>query len=554
MNLSRSTGYSVLCVLGLLAHCTVHAQDNNGPTLEESVGYFPTHQESGTINSADYDYPRSLGGPLSGPDLDRWGATGGIWPNESENDGYGKVQRFLRPVDYILRPVTPGETLVVQGPTAESWLQLGGAFPFLTRTYHQEKSHVADLFGEEFAENSPLFFDVMAISFTAMYVDASGAGFDFSGLEEGFLGALSVSIRAGWALTDRTSIVVAGEVYFIFGDDYDVQFYVDAGALSALASFHLQEQVGSWDIHLFDDLIPFSARQLFFQETYQGENVQSSGHHYLGIPDRLDSGNWWNSRSHYLMNSAGLTAGTFIGQNWRFLAGIGRIDTWQWNDFDQHQGDEYVNAGLFYDGYGSWIAPSLTYQMHTQDFENEQQTIMLNAVAPISSNITANAGVGYDWGHFFEGWDWNAGIQYQQTDRLRHWLSYSSGFQDSTIGQDFLGTRWEFGTNYQLGPRISLGAYAGWFDSSEVGPNALHVGGSANFALGNYTSFRFLAGYLDTSNDDAIDRDGTDWLYSATLACRLAQRLNAELTYEYIDSGIGRYTEQMILLRVTRTF
>jgi len=540
----------------LVVFCEAAAISTANAQIEENVGYYPTFEESGILATGDYDYGRDPSQPLSGPDLDRWASTGGIWPYEYQTGGLSRVQRFFQPVDYILRPVTPGESLVVQGSTSESWLQLAGSFPFLTRTYHRERSTLSDLIGMERTKNIPLFFDVLSISVTAIYTDTNGPGFDESDLEDGFLGALSFSLRGGFAITDRSSIVLGGEVYFLFGNDDSIQFYADAGSLSALASFHYQKQIGSWDIHIFDDVVPFSARNLFYQESYQGSGRQVTGHYTLGIPEELDSSSWWDSRQNYLLNTAGFTTGTFIGESWRLLAGAGRMDRWLFNHWDEHAADEYLNAGIFYDGYGSWIAPSLTYQMHTQDFDDAQQSVNLNAVAPITANITARAGVGYDWGEFYSGYDWNLGFEYQQTDRLKHWVSYSSGYLDSTFGEDFTGTRFEGGTSYQLGPRVSLGAYAGWFIDDEFGSETLHIGASANFALGNYNNIRLIAAYLDNSNDlvTGDPGDATSWLYSATLSRRLATRLNAELTYEYVDSGTGRYIEQALIVRLTRTF
>ena len=138
-----------LCVLVLLSAAAsrgLNAAEAN-VVSEQTVGYYPTYQESGIISSGTYDYERSVGGPVAGPDLDRLAATGGVWPYEYSAGQLSRLQRFMQPVDYVLRPLTPGETIAFQGPTSESWFQIGGAFPFLTRTYHPEKSSFASMFG-----------------------------------------------------------------------------------------------------------------------------------------------------------------------------------------------------------------------------------------------------------------------------------------------------------------------------------------------------------------------------------------------------------------------
>ena len=115
MNLSRQKAIGVWCLISLILYCVAPAQDQWG-AVEKSVGYYPTFQESGMLASGDYDYERSSGGGVYGPDLDRWAATGAIWPYEYQDGGLSRLQRFMQPVDYVLRPLTPGETLAIQGP------------------------------------------------------------------------------------------------------------------------------------------------------------------------------------------------------------------------------------------------------------------------------------------------------------------------------------------------------------------------------------------------------------------------------------------------------
>ena len=520
--------------------------------LDEQVGYFPTYEESGILATDDYDYLRSSGGALSGPDLDRWASTGGIWPYEYEAGGLSRVQRFLQPVDYILRPLTPGETTVVQGPLSESWIQLGASFPFLTRTYHVEKSSFADMFGMEATQYSPFFFDVLAISALAAYVDASGPEYDQSGLSgDSFQSALSVDLRFGMKLTDRTSLVVAGTVYFIFSDDEDVSFYLDGGGLSAFANLMYQVELGSWDISVFDYMLPISTRRLLYYETNTGGGIQQAGNHYIGIPETIDSGDWWNSEGQYMVNTAGFTAGTFIGESLRFLAGFARMDTWRWDNFSIHQGTEYSSAGLFYDGYESWIAPSLTWTMSTQEFRDPQHLVTLNATAPISPNITAYGSLGYSFGDEYEGQYYSFGLNYNQTSRLRHSVTYSSGYHDVLIGQDFLGHRAAYNIGYALGPRITLGGYAESFWGDEQSGDAQVYSASAAFALWNYTNLSFMAGYLNNDSDDETIRSD-QWYYNVTLSTQLATRLSAQLTYEYTNSDERQ--QSLILLRLTRVF
>lgn len=557
MNFSRITTAIVSSFLSFIGSVCVAGTLPSAPkeSWDQTVGYFPTYEETDIITTADYDYLRSSGGPLNGPDLDRWAATGGVWPYEYQDGGLTRLQRFMQPVDYVLRPLTPGETIAAQGPTSNSWFQMAGSVPFLSRTYHPEKSTLTDIFGNEAAKYSPLFFDILSLSAFGIYVDGNGEGFDDTGLEDGFLAGIGVDLRAGWAITDRTSLLLAGKLYFILSPDFDVQVYADAGGVQALASFNLQFEWGPWDFRLYDDLIPFSSRHLLYDETYGGDGIQQKGHYYVGIPNFVESGDWWNSKQHYLVNTAGFTAGTFLSDSIRFVAGLARVDTWLWNDFDQHSPSEYLSAGLFYDGYDLWVAPSILYTLTTHDFEDPAQTVMVNGVAPLSPNVTLYGGFGYYWGDLYDGFNWNVGIQNRLTDRLMHSLTYSSGYHDAVVGDDFIGNRVAYQVNYQLGPRISLSGIAGWYQGTGENSDAFSLGAYATFALGNYTSLQLLGSYYDTDSYKNIQgSSGESWLYSVTLARRLAERLNGELSYEYVDSGPGLYQESAIIVRLTRTF
>lgn len=554
MNFSRIARIGVALLSGVTGSVILAAQPSS--TIQSStVGYYPTYQETDIMTLSDYDYLRAQGGMLGGPDFDRLATPGGVFPNEERYGPAADVGRALRPVDYVLRPFTPGETLAIQGPTSESWFQLAGGFPFLTRNYHPERTTMVDMFGFGAAEYSPLFFDVLSISALGVYVEGSGQGFGRGGLDDGFLAALSMDFRAGMVLTDRTSLNVGGELYFIITPDLDFQVYVDAGALSALADFNMQWESGGWDFRIFDQMIPFSARHFLMDETVQNAGIQQVGHYWVGVPNFVESGSWWDSRQHYLVNTAGFTAGTFVSDSVRFLAGFGRVDTWLWKNFAEHTPTEYVSAGLFYDGYELWIAPSVLYTLTMHNFQDFAQTLTLNLTAPITPNLTAYGSFGYHWSDQFDGFDWSVGLLHRLSDRLTHSLEYASGYCDALVGDDFIGNRLTYQVGYQLGPRVSLSAFAGWYEGIAGISDQMTFGAYANIALWNYTWLRLSGAYYETeSYKTADDTSANSWLYGVSISHRLAERLNAELSYEYIDSGAGRYNETAVMLRLTRTF
>jgi hypothetical protein len=528
------------------------SQYGNVQPTDNDLGYFPTYQESGQLATRDVDYGRSSGGPLGGPDLDRLQTTGGLWPVEQRVGPIADIHRAIDPVDDWLRPFVPGETLVIQGPTSESWLQLGGSFPFMTRTYHSDRSTLASIIGLDAMEYSPFFFDILSVSAIAMNVEGSGSGFEAAGLNDGFLAALSIDLRLGWRLTEQTTLAMGGQVYFVFSDDADAQFFLDAGGMSALAELNIQEEFGAWDLRFFDTLRPFSQRNLFYNETLRGEIVQS-GHRYVGLPTNIEPVGFWDSRAHYLANDLGFTAGRFLGEDWRFMAGLGRTDLWQWNNFGQHANREYATAGLFYNGYAWWMAPSLTYTMQSQDFANSQHQLMLNGTAPITQNLTLNVGTGYSWGEFYDGMQWNGSLRHQLGTHFSHSVTYFSGYQDVLIGEDMIGNRWDYALNYQIGNRLTLGLYTSLYDGNDPLPDSHVVGASATLLLGSYTSLRLLSGLTDVDHHTTAG-SGETWLHSAMLTHMIAQRTSLSLGYEFIDSGPGQFKEGISTLRMTRTF
>ncbi|MBX7211964.1 MAG: hypothetical protein K1X78_26900 [Verrucomicrobiaceae bacterium] len=550
------------CLILALSGWQLYAVD--APLSGEPEGFYPTYMDTGGgmyLGLSNPDVYRSNGYALQPPDLDRWASTGGVWPYEIETGPVAQMHRATNWLDYIFRPLTPGETTVVQDPTGESWFQLGASFPFLSRAAHAEQTHFARIFGDKATQYSPLYFDVLGISFYAIYDDISGPA--ASNVDDGFASALSIDLRGIFRITHNTSITIHGQVFFVFTEDADVGYYLSAGAPGAFASFNVQEEIGAWDIRIFDNLFPFSPREVFMADTFRGA-VDITGHTYVGSPMSIDLGNWWDTRGALLLNTAGFTAGRFLGESLRFLAGFARVDQWAWDNFDQHVPSEYVNVGLFYDAYDWWIAPSVTYQMKTTDFEDPQHMVLLNATAPITSNVSWVGAVGYSFGDEFDGWVWHLGLSYRQTERLFHTFTYSAGYQDTIIGDAYSGDRFAYGLGYNIGPRAQLGLLVDWLDNVEGGGDAFDVGLAFNVALANYTWLRAFTGYQDIDGGEAKHGNptthGTTWIYSLSLSQQILTRLHGAITASYAqhDGNAGRYAtgydEYMLMLTLTRYF
>ncbi|MEI6704469.1 MAG: hypothetical protein WCL71_13200 [Deltaproteobacteria bacterium] len=526
-------------------------------------GYFPTYQESRYLGSKEWDTSRLSGNADfgGGPDLKRMTSTGGFWRYEPGMETSNGLQRALSPLDYVFRPFTPGVTMVTQGPTSNSWLQMGAAFPFLTRTLHPDETTTSDLLGVEgsrkWGKYMPLYLDVLSVSVIGLYDTISGPG--AVGVDDGWLSALELDLRAGVVITDKTSLLVHGKVYLIASESRSgVGAYLDSGGLNPFISLNIREELGRWDIRIFDDATPFSTRSLLKAET-ETEYVGSVGHYSTGVTrTRLQGGSFWDSQNTYLNNTAGITAGTFLGSDFRFLAGFARSDTWMWDDFNNHTPSEYLSAGLFYDSYNWWIAPSLTYTLSTHDFKDAEHTISLNGTAPLSHRATLNAGIGYSFGEVADTLDWHIGAGWDQTERLRHNILYSSGYQDLSFGDSFYGQNLTYVANYRLAARTTIGWTNHWFHEFDIDNSSFLSGLNIDFLLGNYTQLRLMGAYNEYDrNTSPASYSGSSWIYEATLSHRLASRLTAELSYFYnrnrdtINTG---YDEQAVMLKLTRSF
>ena len=529
-------------------------------------GYFPTFQESRYLGAYEKDSHRSDGAApgganSTGPDFRRISATGGVWPYEPGMDNSNAVQRLLSPLDYVFRPFTPGETTVIQGPLAYSWLQLGASFPFLTRTLHPDETSTSDALGVE-AERKigkfiPLYIDVLSISAIVLYDSVTGPG--ASSLNRGWLSAAEISLRAGIMVTDRTSLLIHGNVYFIATSSKRlVDAYLDTGSMSGFANLNIYEEIGNWDVRIFDDVTPFSSRSLLYAETSTGQ-IETVGNYYVGVNKAsLSGGSFWDPKNSYLSNTAGVTAGTFLGQNFRFLTGFARSDTWHWSDFGGNTPTEYLSAGLFYDGYEWWVAPSLTYTVTTHDFADPVHTVALNATAPLSHRAVLNAGIGYSFGYIPDTLNWHIGVNYDQTERLSHSFAYSSGYQDLRFGDHFYGEDLGYLLTYRLGARTTLGWSNHLYREFDTTTTTYLSGLNANFALGDYSTLRLFCAYSEFDNRHLpVTGSGSTWIYSATFSRLLATRLTGDLSYEYSrtanSTGTG-YNEQVVSVRLTRSF
>lgn len=523
---------------------------------DQAIGYYPTYLESSYLATRDYDYERGAGGALNGPDLDRLAATGGIWPYEYNAGQLSKLQRFMQPVDYILRPFTPGETIAFQGPTSESWFQLGGAFPFLTRTYHPEKSSFADLFGMEATKYSPFFFDVLNISFYAAYADNSGLPPGESEFVDGkLLSALSLTFRVGWGLTDRTSLIIGGQVFVILTDETDVRFFINGGELSALVDLNIQFELGNWDLRVFDQLRPFSSKELILGESSNSGDLNWGGRHFMPVPSYPDSSDWWEESNYFLTNVLGLTTGSWVSSSIRFLAGFSRFDTWKFSDFNETSGHEITSAGLFYDGYDLWVAPALTYSLFTTDLGNPEHQVLLSGSAPLSPNITVSGAAGYNFGDLYDGYRWSFSVNYNQSARLRHQFYYESGYQNSLIGNAFTGNTMSYVVHYLMGPRVTLSGMLGWYSDNSGKGDGFSAGGTLNVALGNYSWLRIAGGYLDVGSISGNNSDPSSYFYDVTLARRIAERLEGQLSYQFIQNASGKGADRsVIMLQLSRSF
>lgn len=553
--------------VGLMLLVSAHAQESVSPVspreftgIEADPGFFPTYKDGLVLSGAgggDPDYLRSSGGALNGPDLGRiTAATDSPWPYVTQPTPMSRLQRMLVPFDYVLQPLVGGWGYNLgQSETGFSSADFGGRLPGLSRTYSPQESQLTYLWNKA-PDYSPFFFDVLNVSVLAAY----GHGSRPSAGGDGFIAGISTDIRGVLRLTDKTSFMVDGRLYFTYdedtGGDSGFGLYFTSGQPTAFATLLHQFEVGEWDITMFDYAGAISGWDMFRSQTYEGAYAQTIGAS-IGIQEfQADRGDWFDSNRAWLYNHGGIRAGTFVSRDLRLLLGVTRRDTWNFDGFDHKQGSELWDAGLYYNNNAWWIAPSVTWTSYSRDFEFVQHALWVNATAPLSPNITANAGVGYTFGSDV-GNDtlWRVGASWQMTRRLNSRFDYIQGYFSPDVGDSWLGTMLGYRINWDLGPRLNLGYAASWMDNDLTDASVFSQGIQANYALGNYSNLHAFIGRQDRSGGS----DSNIMIYSIELSSRLAARLYGVLgyrssNYQADDDDVVDGNWGTAYFKVTRTF
>ena len=528
--------------------------------IELDPGFFPTFKDGLVLSGSgggDPDYMRSAGGALNGPDLGRiTAATDSPWPYASQPTPMSMLQRMLLPFDYVLQPLVGGWGYNIgQSETGFSSVDFGGRLPALTRSYSAEESQLTYLWNN--APNySPFFFDVLNVSALAAYGHGTRP---FAG-GDGLIAGLSTDVRFVLRLTDRTSFMVDGRFYLTYDEDSGADsgfgLFFTSGQPTAFATFLHQFEVGEWDFTLFDYVGAVSGWNMFQSQTYDGAFAQTIGAS-IGIQEyQIDRGDWFDSNRAWLYNHAGIRAGAFVTRDLRLLLGLTRRDAWSFDGFDHRQGSEIWDAGLYYNSNAWWIAPSVTWTSYSQDFEFLQHALWVNATAPLSPNITANAGVGYTFGSDVGNRTlWRVGANWQMTKRLTSRFDYSQSYFSPDVGDSWLGTMLAYRINWAVGPRLTLGYAASCADNDRTDASLVTQGIQAQYGLGNYSHLSAFVGRQDRSGVN----DGNTMVYSIELSTRLAARLFGVLGYrnndfqadadEVVDGNWGT-----AYIRLTRTF
>lgn len=527
--------------------------------IEADPGFFPTLQDSAVLSGpqgGDPDYFRSSGGALNAPDLPYQAAADEFWNYQTQPNPMSRLQRILLPFDYVLQPLTRGWGYNVgQSETGFSSFDLGGNVPGFTRSYSPERSQASFLLGEKFTRNSPLFFDVLNVSVLGAY----GHGSRPSSVGDGFIAGISTDIRGVLRLTDRTSFMVDGRLYLTWDEDSGADsgfgLYFTSGQPTAFATLLHQVEWGTWDFTLFDYAGAISGWDMFRSQTYDGAFAATIGAS-IGIQDyEVDRGDWFDTNRAWLYNHSGLRAGTFIGRDWRFLAGFTRRDTWSFDGFDHRQGSELWDAGLYYNNNGWWFAPSINWTSYSNDFEFVQHALWVNATAPLSPNITAYGGVGYTFGpDQGDRFLWRVGASWQMTDRLMSFFDYSQSYHSPDVGDSWLGTMLGYRVQWAIGPRAKIGYSASWTSADRTSDDVFSQGVFGDYALGNYCDLHALVGRQDR---DANGISSDTMVYSLELRARLAARLFGVVGYRNSDytSDIGPDGNWgTAYIRLTRTF
>lgn len=529
------------------------------PVDAQSVGYFPTLVEDTLLRGPQDSRSLGTGPTVEGPDTRGLIATDLFRYYDNDPDFWGRHQDFFRPINKGLGVFAPHDAVTIEDRrmqhvslTADADLNL------LTREFNPDLAMI---------KAGPLYFDILWAGAGVIYSDYNGHQDLTSGDsdDDGWIAYAEVGVRGLLRLSDSIYIsAVANVIYLPFENELGLRFGNGANS-GALLRLNITEQIGEWEIILFDE---FQGRPgLEFFVDADAPAFDRAGRYSFGFYDDR-SNEFYDRDSAYFVNTIGLHGSRPLFDNqWRLGLGIEHSDFWRTFRFDEHNKRDWGGAFLQYEGSVIPFAPRFSYQYYSYDGYNSfDHLIELQLTGRLTENVMWLGKGGY----LFTTGDrpennsflWEFALDHTITRSTHHWITMGESFVDSEFVPD---TRTAKFVRYAIDQRITskfhLNVFAQYSDNETSHTDRFEV--RDRFGAGvtlfwrplDFTSIQGTA-YYEQVDQVTTNDDSARWLYRVEATQQLSHRLTGNIFYQYeeMDSDVNPFTEHFMGVSLRRYF
>jgi hypothetical protein len=558
----RLLGYAGVACSLILGQ--VMAQDVTEPTLPsdpQAAGYFPTIVEDTLLRGPNDS--RSLGqfmgpGLVEGPDTIGLNATDLFRYYDNNPDFYQRNQNFFQPINKTLGIFTPHDSLTIEtNHPQKAWFLMDGRSNILTREFKPELAHI---------KAGPLFFDVLWVGAGVIYSDYNGnLPISKGDNDDGWAAYVDVAVRGLLRITDSIYIsAVANVVYLPFENEVALRFG-NGDNPSLLFQFHLNEQLGEWEIHLYDEFLGRTG--LDFLVDADSPAIDRAGRYHFGfVRDR--SNEFYDRDQAFFRNTVGFRASRPVFENeWRLGFMIDHSDFWRTFSFDDHGTRDRLGLWLQYEGSVIPFAPRFSYEyVSTDGYRSLLHQFRIELTGRLTENLNWYGMTGYavKTGDAVERnrFVWEFALDHTLTRSTRHRLSVGEGYFYNELQPDTRNARYlRYTIDQRITSRFHINAFSQYVERETSSENAFPMrerygaGLTLHYRPLDFTDIRGIA-YVEQSDQSASDNKSTRWIYRAEVTQQLGHRLTGNLFYQYeeFDHETRPFTEHFLGVSLRRYF
>lgn len=495
-----------------------------GPRYYEE---YPAYQYNNTLaNSAyyggyrppGYSYDSQMLHHPEGPYAYQFGVSDPFWTNE------GRV--FREGADY----------------------QLKGSWPFFTRSFDPDDAHL---------KAGPFYFQVVFAEAGVLYSDYDGPRVFAPGEEDGFLGFVGFRLRAAARIAPDVYFTLDGRVIYVFGDGVGLR----AADGLPFASLEYREQVGSWDILVYDH---FGSYMPFYLGDEDGA-YERAGRYSFGFLG-YGSGRTGFLYDPIIYNRVGAQATRPLDENWRLRLEADHADYFYLDSDreDDHRSRQHAGIGVIAEPGQVPFSPYAMYDAYWFDDRDDiLHHIHAGGTGRISERVTVDGRFGYLFRsgnqQMHDHWLWSIGVRHRISERTHHGIRVGQDFVTSDFTGDALVADYvHYYFTHQVTDRVNFYAFAQWSDD-EFLAGRFDRGHADRETYGirltcrATDTVRASLGYrIDEWENSSAGTDYDRSIFNADLHALLSPRTNGYLRYQFEDDEF--FDEDLYMAGVRRYF